>query len=165
MPHGVYPCDGVDAWCAFSVWDDAEWTAFCDVVGGEWTRDGRFATVLGRKAHEAEIDERVAEWTRRQSRNAVVGALRGAGLRAAPVNSMADLFEDPQLEGRTWRPVDHPVLGRTHVMAPPFQLQETPAEVKRPAPLLGEHTREVLSEVLGVSDAEIDVLESEGVLD
>ena len=162
VPHGVYPCLGSDRWVAFSVWNDAEWTAFGEVVAE--CRDERFATVLGRKAHEAEIDKRVSEWTARLDRDEVVRVLRGRGLRAAAVNSMEDLFTDPQLTRRTWRQVDHPVLGKRWVMAPPFLLSETPPTVTRPAPLLGQHTREVLSEVLGVQETEVDELEREGVL-
>jgi crotonobetainyl-CoA:carnitine CoA-transferase CaiB-like acyl-CoA transferase len=120
--------------------------------------------VLGRKEHESELDACVAEWTRERERDEIVATLRARGLRAAPVNSMADLFADPQLAARTWRPVEHPVLGRVNVMAPPFLLRGTPPEVKRPAPLLGEHTHEVLTELLGVDEAEIASLEAAGVL-
>jgi crotonobetainyl-CoA:carnitine CoA-transferase CaiB-like acyl-CoA transferase len=121
--------------------------------------------VLGRKAHEAEIDACVGEWTVLHEREEIVGLLRARGLRAAPVNSMADLFADPQLVERTWRPVEHPVLGKVHVMAPPFLLRDTPPEVQRAAPLLGEHTREILSTVLGLAESEIEVLERDGVLE
>ena len=165
VPHGVYPCSGVDRWCAFSVWDDAEWRAFASVVNEEWVRADRFATLLERKRHEQELDACVVEWTRRRSREEVVAMLRSRGLRAAPVNSMEDLFSDPQLVTRTWKPVEHPVLERVNVMAPPFLLEATPPEVKRPAPLLGEHTSEVLKDLLGLEDAEIDSLSRDGVLD
>lgn len=165
VPHGVYPCLGDDRWCAFSVWSDAEWRVFRDVIGEAWAFDAAFDTVIGRKAREPEINQRVAEWTATRVREDVVMLLRGAGLRAAPVNSMADLFADPQLVERTWREVEHPVLGKVHVMAPPFQLRGTPPRAEQPAPLLGQHTREVLREVLSLSEADIDGLEAEGVLD
>jgi crotonobetainyl-CoA:carnitine CoA-transferase CaiB-like acyl-CoA transferase len=57
------------------------------------------------------------------------------------------------------------VLGTVRVMAPPFMLRETPPHARRPAPLLGEHTHEVLSQVLGLEEAEIAALEYDGVLD
>jgi crotonobetainyl-CoA:carnitine CoA-transferase CaiB-like acyl-CoA transferase len=165
-PHGVYPCAGEDRWVALSIWDETEWTTFVKAIGSPtWATDNRFKTALSRKRHESAIDARVAEWTSFRARDDVVRALRAAGLRAAPVNSMADLFGDPQLVARTWKPVEHPVLGRVHVMAPPFLLRDTPPCVERPAPLLGQHTREVLNEVLGLADAEIDELERDGVLD
>jgi len=166
VPHGVYPCRGTERWCALSVWDDAEWRAFVSAVGSPaWALAERFSTLLGRKAHEAEIDSLVARWTGELDRDEVVKVLRQHGLRAAAVNSMADLFADPGLLARTWRPVDHPVLGKVNVMAPPFLLKDTPPEVSRPAPLLGEHTHAILSEDLGLSDAEIHNLEKDGVLD
>lgn len=166
VPHGVYPCRGDDRWCALSVWSDAEWQAFVAALGSPaWALDARFATVLVRKQREAEIDERIAEWTRERSREEVVATLRERGLRAAAVSSMADLFADPQLAAYAWRAVEHPVLGRVNVMAPPFLLRSTPPEIKRPAPLLGEHTREVLQDVLGLEETELVALQAEGVLD
>ena len=166
VPHGVYPCRGVERWCALSVWNDAEWQSFTSALGSpEWAAEPRFTTLLGRKKHELEIDARVAEWTCQRERDEVVALLRDWGLRAAAVSSMADLFADPQLQLYAWRPVEHPVLGKVHVQAPPFLLRDTPPEVRRPAPLLGEHTREVLTELLGVDDAEFESLEREGVLE
>jgi crotonobetainyl-CoA:carnitine CoA-transferase CaiB-like acyl-CoA transferase len=165
-PHGVYPCRGEERWCALSVWSDAEWWGFVDALGAPaWAHDARFGTVLGRKQHEAELDLCVAEWTRERERDEVVAILRQRGLRAAAVSSMADLFADPQLRLYAWRPVQHPVLGEVHVQAPPFLLRETPPDVRRPAPLLGQHTREVLTQVLGVGDEEFASLERDGVLD
>jgi crotonobetainyl-CoA:carnitine CoA-transferase CaiB-like acyl-CoA transferase len=166
VPHGVFPCRGTEQWVALSVWNDAEWTTFVDALGTPaWSTDAAFATITGRKVHEAALDEHIREWTGGREREEIVTLLRGRGLRVAPVNSMADLFRDPQLARRTWRPVEHPVLGKVNVMAPPFLLRDTPPEVRRAAPLLGEHTREILSGVLGLADAEIDALESEGVLE
>jgi crotonobetainyl-CoA:carnitine CoA-transferase CaiB-like acyl-CoA transferase len=166
VPHGVYPCRGEERWCALSVWNDDEWLRFIHALGcPAWANEARFAGVLGRKRFEAELDARVAEWTCEREREEVVAVLRHHGLRAAPVNSMADLFADPQLQLYAWRPVEHPVLGKVHVQMPPFLLRETPPEVQRPAPLLGQHTHEVLTELLGVDDQEIDALEREGVLD
>jgi crotonobetainyl-CoA:carnitine CoA-transferase CaiB-like acyl-CoA transferase len=165
VPHGVYPCRGTERWCAFSVWNDTEWRLLVEVLGRPaWANEERFVTLLGRKQHESELDARLADWTHGQERDEVVSMLRARGLRAAPVNSMADLFADPQLSRRTWRTVEHPVLGTVRVMAPPFLLQATPPEVKQPAPLLGEHTREVLTELLGVDATEFAALEADGVL-
>jgi crotonobetainyl-CoA:carnitine CoA-transferase CaiB-like acyl-CoA transferase len=143
---------------------DEEWTRFLQAL--EWAPEPRLATVLGRRAHEAELNARIAEWTRQRERENVVARLREHGLRAAPVNSMADLFADPQLRHRqTWRPVDHPVLGRVHVAAPPYRLSRTPAHIERPAPCLGQDTQAVLTEVLGLPPDEIDRLQAEGVLE
>jgi benzylsuccinate CoA-transferase BbsF subunit len=166
VPHGVYPCRGEERWCALSVWDDREWRTFGEALGSpEWVSDTRFNTVLARKSHEMEIDARVAEWTRRTEREDVVTTLRQHGLRAAPVSSMADLFRDPQLRLYAWRPVEHPVLGKVHVQMPPFLLRSTPPEIHAAAPLLGQHTREVLHEVLGLDEATISDLDANGVLE
>jgi benzylsuccinate CoA-transferase BbsF subunit len=165
VPHGVYQCSGAESWCAFSVWSDAEWQSFVLALGSPaWATDPRFTTVLGRKEHESTIDACISEWTSARERDDLVATLRAHGLHAAPVNSMADLFADPQLARRTWRPVEHPVLGRVKVMAPPFLLSDTPPDIKRAAPLLGQHTREVLIDVLGLEACEVDALEADGVL-
>src|SRR2546425_3440872 len=80
--------------------------------------------------------------------------LQGAGVHAAVVKTMAELFSDLQLvHRRVWRALDHPEIGRHHYKAPPFILSRVAAGPRRPAPCLGEHTRRVLTGILGMSAA------------
>ncbi len=166
VPHGVFPCQGEDRWCALSIADDDEWRRFLAALDQPaWGQDGRFATVAKRKANEAHLEALVAEWTRQRSREEVVRRLRAHGLRASPVSSMADLFADPQLAHRQhWRPIEHPVLGRVHTAAPPFLLRGTPPCIGRPAPGLGADNEYVLREVLGLGADAIHELECAGAL-
>jgi benzylsuccinate CoA-transferase BbsF subunit len=165
-PHGVFPCRGQEQWVAFSIWDDSEWQRFVEAVGGpDWACKPEYATVLGRKAHAEQLECEVAAWTRSRERSELVQLLSSHGLRAAPVNSMQDLLADPQLRTwRMWQAVDHPVLGRVHVAAPPFMLHDTPPAFPRAGPLLGADTTSVLQDVLGLSADEIDSLDKMGVL-
>jgi benzylsuccinate CoA-transferase BbsF subunit len=165
-PHGVFPCRGEERWVAFSIWDDDEWQRFVRAIGAPaWACQPVYATLLGRKAHEDQLEREVETWTRSLDRSEVVQLLSRHGLRAAAVSSMQDLFADPQLRTRrVWQAVDHPVLGRVHVAAPPFWLCDTPPRFPRAAPLLGEHTAAVLHQVLGLEADEIDSLEQAGVL-
>ncbi|HWP34322.1 MAG TPA: CoA transferase [Thermodesulfobacteriota bacterium] len=166
VPHGTYPCRGDDVWCALSVWDDDEWRRFGRALGEPaWAADPRFRTVEGRKAHEEELDRLVAAWTRQHACEEVVARLRAEGLCAAPVNTIADLFADPQLAHRRfWRRLEHPVIGPIHCMAPPFILSDTPAHLTRPGPCLGADNGYVLGELLGLSPDEIAALEQDGAL-
>ncbi len=91
--------------------------------------------------------------------------LREHGIHAYAVNSMQGLFGDEQLAARHhWREVEHPVIGRLHVAAPPFLLSETPPVVDRAAPMLGADTEYVLVQILGLSTDEIRELDQAGVL-
>jgi benzylsuccinate CoA-transferase BbsF subunit len=165
-PHGVFPCLGEERWVALSVWDDTEWQTFVRALGApDWACQEVYTTLLGRKAHEDQLECEVANWTRSLDRDDVVRLLCGHGLRVAAVSSMQDLFADPQLRTwGVWQAVDHPVLGRMHVAAPPFRLHDTPPRVDRAAPLLGADTVSVLHNILGLDTAEIDSLEQAGVL-
>jgi benzylsuccinate CoA-transferase BbsF subunit len=167
VPHGVFPCRGAERWVALSIADDAEWRRFVEALDAPaWAQDPAFATVNGRKSNEDRLEALVADWTREREREEVVGRLRANGLRIYPVNSVADLFSDPQLRHRrAWRPVDHPVLGHVHVPAPPFLLSATPPKVDRPGPCLGADNSYVLGEILGLSAEQIEQLEGDGVLD
>lgn len=166
-PHGVYPCLGEERWVALSVHDDAEWLRFRAVLGEPaWAADPALELAAGRKARQDELDGRVAAWTASLPREDAVARLRAAGVHVAPVNDMADLFADSELEAHGfWRPLDRPEVGTHHIEAPPYLLGETPADIHSPAPLVGQHTRQVLVELLGVPDDELARLEAEGALE
>lgn len=166
-PHAVFACRGTEQWVALSVEDDAEWARFVTAIGcPPWSQDPSFATAEGRKANEDRLEALVAAWTAEHERDEVVARLHQLAVRIYPVNSMANLFSDPQLAHRgTWRPVDHPVLGRVHVAAPPFRLSRSAWAEARPAPLLGGDNGSVLGEILGLGDEEIAELEAAGALE
>ena len=165
VPHGVYPSQGDDCWIALSVWSDDEWARFREVLGDPaWSRDGSLGSADGRRAREVELDSHIAEWTKSRSREEAVGALRARGLSAAPVESVGELFDDPQLAHRgVWRRAPHAGLGEVGLMAPPFALSETPARADRAGPTLGEHNEEVFKGLLGLSADEYASLAADGV--
>ena len=160
-PHGVYRCAGADRWVALSVWSDAEWHALCDLtdISGP-------PTLSGRRAARAELDAAIGAWSAARERDDVVALLRRAGVRAAPVLSISELFSDPQLAHRgMWPPVTHPAIGAMHVMAPPFRLSATPSLQERPGPMVGADNDHVFGEILGLSLDERRTLEHDGVFE
>lgn len=155
VPHGCYPCrDG--QWCVISCWDDSEWERLCDVAAPEsWRDDQRFATAAGRRAHERELNDCIAEWTREQDSRSLMHLLQSHTVHAAAVNTMKDLFSDPQLRSRDiWQEMEHPEIGPHRYRMVSYQLSETPGRVRSPAPCLGEHNEEVLSGWLGLEQCD-----------
>ncbi len=164
-PHGVYPCRGEDRWCAISVHGDEEWTRLKMVLGEPDWADSRFDTLLGRKANEDELDERLAEWTRDFTPWEVMGRLQAAGVHSSAVNNPADLLCDPQLQHRhAWWELDHPEIGPHHYEAAPFVLSETPAHLDKSAPCIGDYTEHFYREILGITQEEYDELVKEGTI-
>ncbi len=166
-PHGVYPCDGTDRWLAIAVRGDAQWDALRATLGDPaWAADRRFASAAGRVRHAAELDRRIAAWTRTQDAGAAMAALQGAGVPAGRVGNARDVcVDDPQLAARGhFVDVATPEGGTVRIDGPPFLLSETPAAVRGPGPLLGEHTDAVLSRVLGCDDDEIARLRAAGAV-
>ena len=164
-PHGVYPCAGEDRWCAIVCEDDTDWEALVRVMGAPaWAAHARLATAPGRLAHAADIDLHLAEWTSTRDPHAVMAQLQAAGVPAGAVQSCADLHRDPGLAARETLPlVEHPEMGRTPYEAWAFRSVGRPQVVRR-APCLGEHTAEVLRDLLGLSADEIRRLDAAGVL-
>lgn len=165
VPHGVYPSEGDDRWVALSVWSDEEWERFRQALDDPaWARDAALASADGRRAREGELDARIADWTRTRTSEEIVAALRAGGLRAASVESVGELFDDPQLAHRElWRRAAHPGLGEISLMAPPFALSETPARRDRAGPMLGEHNEAVFKGLLGLGADEYAALAADGV--
>ncbi len=164
-PHGVYRCLGDDSWCAIAVFGDMEWRAFVNVMGAPtWANDSKFSTLRGRKQHEDELDRRVEEWTVNYTPEYVMSRLQAAGVRAARVEKVSELFDDPQLKHREhFRLVEHPVVGPHRYNSPPFRMSETGYRLE-PGPCLGQHNEYVLRELLGLSDEEIAEAVIQGAL-
>lgn len=164
-PHAVLPCKGEDRWCAVSVFTDGEWKAFCGVIGNPpWTEESKFATLESRKQNEDELEHLISAWTKQHTAEDVMGMMQAVGVPAGVVQNARDLLEnDPQLKEREFLvPLEHPVLGVFGHPTPPYKLLKTRARV-RTSPCLGEHTAEVCTGLLGMSDDEFVELVQEGV--
>lgn len=166
-PHGVYPCQGEDRWCAIAVVNDSQWRSFCAATGlGELQRDPRLQTAEGRLRHASYLDQRVAAWTVQRSAETVAEALSQAGVPAAVVANAADLLSDPHFTARrTFVELAQPELGRLLMERPPWRFSALTVPLEQEtAPLLGEHSAQICRELLGLNDEEIRQLEEEGVL-
>ena len=166
-PQNLYACRGTDQWLALAVTDDTQWQALADVLGQtDWARDPAFATAAGRRARHDEIDRRVAAWCAQQDAAAVAEELLSRGIPAAPVTSAAQLDKNIHLGARGFfQGITHPVVGRhAHPTIPLRFVADRTPWFTRPAPTLGEHTEEVLRELLGLSDGELAELRADGII-
>jgi benzylsuccinate CoA-transferase BbsF subunit len=169
-PHGAYRCAGDPPeadWCAIAVFTDDEWRALRRAMGDpDWASEERFATVQGRKENEDELDRLIERWTAERSAEEVMETLQAAGVPAGVVQSAQDVLEnDPHLKARGYYVyLDHAEAGRTAYDGPGFRLSKTPGRLLSPAPLLGEHTALVCTEVLGMDPEEMAQLVMESAL-
>ncbi|MDF3312136.1 CoA transferase [Rhodococcus sp. T2V] len=161
---GVLPCAGDDEWCVISVRNTDDWTGLASVVGLD-VDDPRFCDPTARSNNSDELLALVADWTRERSPREATESLQAVGIPGGMMQRIADMFDDPQLvERRFLRPMAHPMID-----------QELPGEggpstfryiadpESRPAPVQGEHTVEVLVEVLGLSWEEVEALVADGI--
>ena len=165
-PHGCYACKGADEWCAIAVFTDEEWQSFCDAIGNHaWTKDPKFADLLGRLKNIDELDKKVGEWTATLDSHVVMETLQAAGIAAGEVQRAPDTLADPQLK---WYgaivELDHPVSGKRLYPGVPFRMSGTSPFESTPAPLLGQHTEEICHDLLNMSGEEIKRLLDEDVL-
>ena len=168
-PHGTYPCAD-DRWIAIDCQSDAQWATLAGLIGKpEWASAGSpYATAAGRLDGRAEIDAAIGEWTRAQSTSKgqieLAEELQASGVAAGAVLSGPELLADPQLASRGgFLEQDRPEIGMKHYPNQPYRFRFAKSPPNRRSPLLGEHTNEVLSEVLGMSEAELAELERDDV--
>lgn len=164
-PHGIFAARGVERWVALACETEGQWAAFCVVAGRpEWRTDPRFVTNAARKENEDALESAVAAWVAEGDRDEVVARLLAAGVIAAPVLHSLEVAEDAHLRARhVVREVDHPEVGRKWQATLPMHFSRTPADIVRHAPLQGQHNYEVLDELLGMTEAEVDELVRLGV--
>jgi len=166
-PHGVYPCQGVERWCAIAVFTDQQWASFCRVIGSpEWSKGDKFSTLPARKENEDELDRLISDWTINLTTEEVMEMMQAGGIPSGVVSNCDDIYQNRQLQDRRhFVPLEHPEIGRYNFESPPFVLSKTPARIKMPSPCLGEHNEYFYTKVLGMSDEEFVQLLAEGVFE
>jgi crotonobetainyl-CoA:carnitine CoA-transferase CaiB-like acyl-CoA transferase len=166
-PWGTYPAAGEQQWVTITIRDDADWAAFVAAIGApDWTADERFATSAGRLAARDELDALVGAWTADRDRWDVANLLQAAGVPAGPMLTGVDQLDDPHLAARGYpRPIVQPDLGPITLEGPCFSATGMTDPIIAPSPKLGEHTRVIAKELLGLDDAEVDRLVAAGALE
>ncbi len=163
-PHNVYPCAGNDRWCAIAVSSESEWTALCAALGrSAWANDPRFTSMDGRRANEDALDALIAAETATWQAEDLAERLQRAGVPAAPVNHLGDLLADPWYREQYFSEHDGPEGCMFTAHGEPIRPFGRKQPVAR-SPMLGEHTDDVLRDVLGITGDEIDRLYACGVL-
>ena len=165
-PHGIYPCRD-DRWIAIACRDGDEWRALARAMRRDaWLApDSPLATLAGRQAAHDDLDAAIAGWTRAQDFIACMHHLQAEGVAAGAVMNGADILHDAHLAARrSFIPQDRPGLGVKHYPRQPYRFAATPEVAHVRAPMLGEHNREILGGLLGLSDAELAALERNDVI-
>ena len=160
------PFETADDTIIIAVGNDSQFAALARYLSRqEWIEDERFRTNPARVRHRVELASLVAEETRRHTRQTLLEDLPRNGVPACPVNDIAQVFADPQVQARDMRiDLPHPTAGTVPGIANPLKFSKTPASYRKAPPLVGEDTDAVLREVLGKSDEEIAALRSQGVV-
>jgi crotonobetainyl-CoA:carnitine CoA-transferase CaiB-like acyl-CoA transferase len=167
-PDGVFPCAGDDEWCVVSVRDDGDWQNLCRAIGrADLLDDQRLAGSEGRLAHREEVEGYLSAWTGSNAPEAVMQTLQAAGVPAGMMLRLTDYETNPHLLARNFfRVLEQPGLpGPLLTENAPVRSRTMPDPEIRPAPLQGEHTREVMARVLGLSAGEIEALIASGDLE
>ena len=161
--YGVFPARDGNLVIAAQV-DDA-WKRLAKVVGGEsLSADKRFHSAEGRNANREAILEQIKAWTKVRSVSECIALLDAAEVPCAPVQTIDEVVADPQIAARGMIvEQDHPVLGKVKVANVPFKFSDCDTTPRTPAPLLGQHNREI-AERLGFSEADIQSMVKDGVL-
>jgi formyl-CoA transferase len=169
VPSGIYRCkpggpnDYVYVYTSRT--NPAHWRRLLEVIGRkDLIGDPRFETGVARQDHEPEIDEMIGAWTRQHDKREAMRLLGGAGIPAGAIFDTLELTNEADFERRgIMQTMDHPTAGPFKMPGWPVRFGGRTPEVK-PAPLLGQHTNEVLGEWLGLHGAEVDQLGKDGVI-
>lgn len=165
VPYQAF--ETADSYFILAVGNDEQYRRMTEAIGyPELWEDARFQANAGRVEHREELISKLAEIFRSGKRDRWLASIEGVGVPATPIYDLGEVFNDPQAKARNvvWE-IDHPTLGSLPLIGSPLQhMSRTPAAPKSHPPLLGEHTREVLTDALGISSSEVDSLEADGVI-
>jgi len=166
-PWGVFPCAGDQEWCVICVRGDADWAGLRRAMGNpDWAADAGLAAAPGRRSRRDELTGQVEAWTAGLSPDEVTARCQAEGVPAGPMRHPTDLLADPQLISRGFLvAIDQPDIGPLVLDGRSFLASDLAAPIEGPAPRLGQHTREIGRDRLGLDDPEIDRLIAAGVLE
>lgn len=152
-PHNNYRCQGEDAWVAIAVRSEDEWVRFCEAIARpELSSDPRFHDLPARLANIAQLDHIVSEWTRDKNAYDITEILQSRSIPSAPVLKAAELLDNPQLIARRFfETLEREDTGPLPYAGPAWRLSRTPGRLGGPPPGLGQHSEEVLRELLGMN--------------
>ena len=159
VPYQVF--EVADGHMIVAVGNDSQFAKFCEVAGQpELARDARFTRNADRVRHRAVLVPLLAAFMQTRARADWLSALEAAKVPCGPINDLADVFADPQVLARDMTvEMPHPLSGSVRLVASPMKFSATPVQYRRPPPLLGQHTEQILGE-FGLGDAEIAALRS-----
>ena len=164
VPYQSFPAR--DGYFAFAAGNDAQWKRFCETVGrAGWVEDSRFATNGARVQNRQAVVDMLSDLFRTRPAGEWMDLCESIGIPCAPINSIDEVFADPQVRARGLGvEVDHPTAGRVAMVASPLQIPTSPPQIRRPPPTLGQHTDEVLGDLLGCAPEEIRAWRDAGVV-
>jgi crotonobetainyl-CoA:carnitine CoA-transferase CaiB-like acyl-CoA transferase len=155
-----------DGHIVLAVGNDGQFARLCQVAGRpQLANDARFQTNAGRVRNRAALVTVLSSLLAQRTSREWIDALEPAGVPCGPINDLAQVFQDPQVVHRGMRvEAPHPLSGTVPMVGSPIRLSATPVREPTAPPLLGQHTREVLVEVLGMSEPDVDALRAQGVI-
>ena len=165
VPYQVFPTE--DGFIIIAANNDRQFEHFCTVAETpEFLADPRFTSNALRVRNRGELIPKIEAVTRTRTSAAWMVALEAAGVPCAPVNTVDQVFADPQVQAREMQiRMEHPLAGGdVSVVGSPIKLSETPISYRRAPPTLGQHTDEVLRELLGMSEREYGKLRDQGIV-
>ncbi|MBW1884775.1 MAG: CoA transferase [Deltaproteobacteria bacterium] len=165
-PHGIFACRGDDEWVSIACRNDADWEVLAEIIDVPWVRDAKWKTLEGRLDQQDELERAITGWTRERDKFELQRRVLAAGTPCAAVQKpMERIDQDPATsDWGLWPEVEHTKMGSVRVDGLPVHLSKTDWKIRRGGPCVGEHTDEVLSELLGLEAAEIAALHEEGIV-
>jgi crotonobetainyl-CoA:carnitine CoA-transferase CaiB-like acyl-CoA transferase len=165
-PQNLYACRGHEQWLTLSVRTDEQWEGLRAALGfPRWADDPRLSTHAGRRASHDALDAELAGWAASHDLEEAIDILVSNGVPAGSAYDGRVTSRHPQLSARGfYEPVEHPVVGCHPVPGLPFRFGGVERWLRRPAPTIGQHNREILGGLLGMSSSEIDALEAAEVI-
>ncbi|UTR12916.1 CoA transferase [Evansella sp. LMS18] len=163
VPYQPFPTE--DGQMAVAVGNDRQFGKFMEVLGlQEYAQEERFATNPQRLKNREELIQLITEQMKTKTSREWLESLQKQGIPAGPINTVKEMFEDPQVIARELvKEVAHPTAGKVKLVGSPLNLSRTPTEVTRHPPLAGEHTNEVLAEI-GYTESQIEEMKIQRVI-